>query len=440
MLKHSLTLFAILGMLIAVFGIGVDYRLPGASPGFNLPRLFIVAAGLTLSFAAVQLRREKFRRRNSAARSKGIAVAVIIALLTLFALEIVLTLWGMPTYHPTGLPSESIVVSPWWTCDEAGCHYVYDAVGLACESGELRGRVCAVNRQGYSDSEDFVVTDDFADKTRILLLGDSFTYGMSADTGMSFADMLNSELSSSIIWNTGTPGTGTNQALASFKVYGSLLRPQLTILGFVNNDFSDNLLPIDSWLNAVDSDGQAVILRKYLIDNWENVTESDLRDLRYYRQVGKLPPGNEFERLLGMTRLGTLLLRLVDAVKATRIQDLRYERRFEVTRQYLLELRDTIAAGGSEFLVLLIPRSEDIGSPTVWYQMALQLMQELNIAYLDPVSILDPVADYAVVPDTHWNNAGHQKAGALLSDCIERFIASGNFSGCEYVTAPSQSR
>ena len=65
---------------------------------------------------------------------------------------------------------------------------------LACETGELRGRVCAVNRQGYSDWEDFVVTDDFADKTRILLLGDSFTYGMSADIGMSFADMLNSEL------------------------------------------------------------------------------------------------------------------------------------------------------------------------------------------------------------------------------------------------------
>ena len=409
MSKFVLTLLAILGILITLFGIGVDYLLPGTSPGFDLPQLLIVGAGLALTLVATQLRRQDRRRRLAGLRGKAFAAAAIITLLTLLVLEIVLTLWGMPTYYPTALPTESIVVSPWWTCDEAGCHYVYDAVELACESGELRGRVCAVNRQGYSDSEDFVVTEDFDDKTRILLLGDSFTYGMSADIGMSYADMLNYELASSIIWNMGIPGTGTNQALASFNVYGPLLSPQLTILGFVNNDFDDNLMPIDSWLNAVNSDGQAVILRKYLIDNWENVAEIDLKDLQYYREFWRFPPSNELDRQLGMTRLGTLLLRLVDALEATRTQDVRYDRRFEVTRQYLMELRDTIAAGGSEFLVLLIPRSDDIGNPTVWYQMALQLMQSLEIAFVNPIDLFDPVADYAPPPDGHWNNSGHQK-------------------------------
>ena len=196
-------------------------------------------------------------------------------------------------------------------------------------------------------------------------------------------------------------------------------------------------MPIDSWLNAVDSDGQAVILRKYLIDNWENVAEIDLKDLQYYREFWRFPPSNELDRQLGMTRLGTLLLRLVDALEATRTQDVRYDRRFEVTRQYLMELRDTIAAGGSEFLVLLIPRSDDIGNPTVWYQMALQLMQSLEIAFVNPIDLFDPVADYAPPPDGHWNNSGHQKVGAYLSECVAAFIVSGDLADCDHVTLPS---
>ena len=39
-------------------------------------------------------------------------------------------------------------------------------------------------------------------------------------------------------------------------------------------------------------------------------------------------------------------------------------------------------------------------------------------------------------PDVHWNNAGHQKVGALLADCIEIFVASGNLDECEHVAMP----
>ena len=45
MSKFVLTLLAILGILITLFGIGVDYLLPGTSPGFDLPQLLIVVGG-----------------------------------------------------------------------------------------------------------------------------------------------------------------------------------------------------------------------------------------------------------------------------------------------------------------------------------------------------------------------------------------------------------
>ena len=63
-------------------------------------------------------------------------------------------------------------------------------------------------------------------------------------------------------------------------------------------------------------------------------------------------------------------------------------------------------------------------------------MTELQLPYIDPTPILDPDEDYAPLPDNHWNNSGHQKVGALLSDCIEVFIATGNLGDCENVIMP----
>ena len=40
------------------------------------------------------------------------------------------------------------------------------------------------------------------------------------------------------------------------------------------------------------------------------------------------------------------------------------------------------------------------------------------------------------LPDLHWNNAGHQKVGALLSDCVQVFIDSGSLGDCEHVVMP----
>ena len=87
-------------------------------------------------------------------------------------------------------------------------------------------------------------------------------------------------------------------------------------------------------------------------------------------------------------------------------------------------------------LVLLIPDRNDIGAPSHLYQTAVQLMEELRLPYLDPIHALDAELDYAPKPNAHWNSAGHQKIGTMLSDCIEAFQVSGDLSDCEEVTMP----
>ena len=129
----------------------------------------------------------------------------------------------------------------------------------------------------------------------------------------------------------------------------------------------------------------------------------------------------------------------------------------DVTREYLSALRDEAAAQGTALLVLLIPDRHDIPSPSrppfvlseferllrrplpmagERYQNAVGLMEELGIPYLNPILALDVELDYMPEHDMHWNTAGHQKIGAILSDCIEAFQISQDLSDCEQVKMP----
>ena len=105
-----------------------------------------------------------------------------------------------------------------------------------------------------------------------------------------------------------------------------------------------------------------------------------------------------------------------------------------VTRGYLRDLRDA-AAQDTALLILLIPGPEDIPSPHAYYGRALRLFEELGLAYLNPIHLLDSELDY-LPGDFHWNSAGHQKIGAMLSDCIEAFQIRQVLAACEQVEMP----
>ena len=358
---------------------------------------------------------------------------VLVSGITLLLLEFLLGKADVPTRFPAQRTDYEFTILPWWACDERGCHYVQELVNSACSDGEISGRVCHINAQGFHDTEDFVWTDDLEKKPRILMLGDSFTFGMQADIGSSFVETLEGGLPHSVIWNAGIPGSGTEQALTSFNDLAPRFRPHLTVLGFFENDFDDNLLPIDSWLNAVDSGDHVFAVRKFKIDRWENVIELDADGFQLLTVYGKEPPANKLELMAGSTRLGTLAMNLLESLRNS---DERFERRPALTRQYLSELRDAIAARNSSLLVLLIPSPEDIARLGSRFQQAKSLMRELGIAHLDLIPFLDAKADYMPAPDIHWNSTGHQKVGALLSECIEIFIASGDLADCEDVIMP----
>ena len=420
----------LVGLVIAAFGIGLDL-FPGTTPGFNLPQLLAIAGGLILAASAFALRREDLRLRRLAAWRKNVLAALIIATATLLVLEILLAILNMSTYFPAQIPEEYYSGKPWNICDEAGCHYDPEVLEEACQIGRAEGRYCSLNRQGFHDLQEFRASDDLQGKFRIIALGDSFTFGMSADLGVSYIEQVETDYADVVLWNMGIAGTGTRQALQSFSVFGPVMHPHLTLLGFYMNDFKDNMVPIQGQKVATDASEEETWFRWE--DRWGNTILLDLPSTWYYREQRKDPPASELERLVGITRLGTLVLRLFDVIGDSAYERVRVTRETEVTRKYLADLRDAVSAQNSELLILLIPHRGDLVSPGGRYLTAIQLMEELEIPFIDPRLELDEAADYTRRPDVHWNNAGHEKIGELLSQCVHAFRDEGDWSNCTYV-------
>lgn len=85
---------------------------------------------------------------------------------------------------------------------------------------------------------------------RILLLGDSYTFGYGVGDDETFAQVLESSLNGGreapatryVVINAGVSGYGTTHELLQFETKGRDLRPDLVVLNlFVGNDLQDNL-------------------------------------------------------------------------------------------------------------------------------------------------------------------------------------------------------
>jgi hypothetical protein len=98
------------------------------------------------------------------------------------------------------------------------------------------------NSQGFRGSREYGLKQpgDF----RLLLLGDSFTYGFGVNDDQTFARHLELYLRQNYlpaeVINAGCPGKGTDYELKVFQTVGAQLHPDLTVVCFFANDFQDN--------------------------------------------------------------------------------------------------------------------------------------------------------------------------------------------------------
>ncbi|HYW73829.1 MAG TPA: GDSL-type esterase/lipase family protein [Pyrinomonadaceae bacterium] len=233
---------------------------------------------------------------------------------------------------------------------------------------------------------------------RILLLGDSFTYGLGVNDTQTFASRLESLTGSETI-NAGDPGTGTDYALRFYETLGRQLAPDVVILCFFSNDFQDNQRHTyyDDDLRPRDLSNN-IVARKMFLDsrayNWL-ITHSHLANL----------------------------------IKASIIRIQLFEKPIDepqvdvnLTRRYIEMLKQKVREDNKQFLVIYLPSSVDVQNfrqqrdvPT---DMALRSIQE-DLSLTPPIANSNlPLDDLYFVSDQHWTATTHEIAARSIAEFL----------------------
>ena len=103
------------------------------------------------------------------------------------------------------------------------------------------GKILNTNSKGLRGKNEYLYAKD-RDKVRILIIGDSFTFGDEVSDNETYSYYLQEMIPNAEIINFGMHGYGHDQILILLKEEGIKYEPDIIILGFISADMSRNLL------------------------------------------------------------------------------------------------------------------------------------------------------------------------------------------------------
>lgn len=233
---------------------------------------------------------------------------------------------------------------------------------------------------------------------RVLALGDSYTFGWGVAQGEEWirvaADEANRRLGVPLVegWNGGVNGYGTEGAIAQLERVAPEAQPDVVLLGFFANDFTDNLL----------GTGVYEVRDGYLFDRFSHdfLRESVLaRESHLYRLLGAAWE-NARLRYLG----GIPTARAVKHFSAAE-----FERGRDLSEQLILRLRDAAAAAGATFAVVWLPADvyAVAGSTPRDIPLRWELQQRIAAAGVPSLDLLPVALAETRVAGLYLPNDGH---------------------------------
>lgn len=267
----------------------------------------------------------------------------------------------------------------------------------------------SINSDGFKASE-FEGLDSI--RNRIMFIGDSFTWGLSAKPfDSSFCNILGHETPYQII-NTGIPAADPVQYAKVAELYIPKLKPDLVfVMFYMGNDLmrEDRPLipgePFYYWTNAgaimADMDGKHfsdaqsaynyLVSQKYFLKN----------PSRWYLKI--------IARSALLSRLYAAKFRIEEKLSAERAR-----KDSHITLKYLNEIKRIADANHAHIRFVLIREAKDAEvNPEKYIELHTDLLlnDSLKGIWLFPQTTKN---DYMPLPDGHLNNAGHRKYADFL--------------------------
>ncbi|MFM2307328.1 MAG: hypothetical protein RLZZ367_1997 [Bacteroidota bacterium] len=271
-----------------------------------------------------------------------------------------------------------------------------------------------INESGFR-SPDFARLD--TSKKKVLLIGDSFTYGMSATPieGHCFADILRKETNYEVI-NTGIPAADPVQYEQIANKYIPTLKPDyVLVMFFMGNDLMKYERPIVPGEPYCYFTNAGALLADIDGKHFKNVKEIYHYILHKKYYLGS--PKNIAEKIISKS---ALLSRLYSA--RFRIQEkLEYESMIKntaITKNHLYNIKRICVANHIPLKYVLIPEIKEADWPLGKYITKYANILLDNNLRNDWIMFENQKSNFNNYPDAHLNNAGHR----FYADSIKTFL------------------
>jgi len=281
--------------------------------------------------------------------------------------------------------------------DEPGVEWVqYDpALGWTIAPDFVPGEI---NAQGFRDTKDFAQLSGTSDKTRIMVIGDSFVFGATVEAEETFPSVLQAELSDNYeVFNLGVPGWGVDQMYLAYHQYKDIIEPDIVILAFIDDDIDRMLESFRIW--------EKLNKPSFTIDNGELVPRTPLSQ-----------PGLYFNEMVGKSVFLSNIVREFYLVTEAK----------PVLDYMLHDIDQDVKERGGRFIVIRIPTRDQDDAIKVLRRRLLNLDQMLantEATHLEPVQKLTQVPNWRkelYARDGHLNNVGNQLlAEFILEEAFE---------------------
>lgn len=346
---------------------------------------------------------------------RKIAYLAVVLVVFLVVVEVVLRVFGFQPGFVGAYPWEYLAMKPVEELVETPEYYVNEEGIFRANPEFVHESYAILNADGFRSIP--FDTHAVAGKRRILWIGDSFTWGGSAEPlTESFVDLTARETGWAC-YNAGIPGAGPSHYAKTGEKYIPLLRPDdVVVVCYMANDVLYEYQPVGPNQNPFHITN-AGWMAAYM-DGLYLETPQIAYD--YYIRKFSIPDQDEklMNRVCSWTSLSTRLWHLIawigwvdryDAELQTELNAYEASKLTNpVTEEYLLKIRAASDAVGANFHLFVIQVHSHLAEnieethPGLFVELDYQFCPELTRG------------DYHEWPNGHLKNSGHQKFADFL--------------------------
>ena len=349
------------------------------------------------------------------AKLKLFSFQLLLLLILLVSVEISLRLMGYPpgdmrpnwiNFHPV----DSLVVIPSFYVNHDGI--------LIADSTLLAAEHCKINSDGFR-SPDFNKLD--STKRKILFIGDSFTWGLSAMpvTDHCFVDLVRNETNYEVI-NLGIPATDPPQYEALAAKYIPRFKPAITfVVFFMGNDLlteDRKVTPDEPFYYYTNAGAISADIDGIHFKSAQAAYNYGMNE-RYFLHH----PKNVFEWVISKSALLSRLYSVKFRIK----EKMEYEAAVKdshITKNYLKQIQEIARQNNVPVKFILVPEYKDADrSPESYLAKYADILLDKDLKN-DWIILPNTKANFRDYPDGHLNNQGHRHYADFIKGYLKRFF------------------